>query len=103
MDLSGISQEELDRFCEKWRIRELAVFGSASRGGMTEDSDIDLLVDFHEEADWSLLDHIEMEEELAALIGREVDLVTRRSVERSRNWVRRNEILSTSEPVYAAG
>jgi predicted nucleotidyltransferase len=42
-----------------------------------------------------------MEEELSSLVGRKVDLVTRRAVERSRNWVRRRTILDTAEPLYA--
>lgn len=103
MRVPGISEDELSEFCERWRIRELSVFGSARRGDLTEDSDIDLLVDFEDDAEWSLFDHVEMEEELSTLIGREVDLITRRSIERSRNWLRRDEILSSSESVYVAG
>jgi hypothetical protein len=43
-----------------------------------------------------------MEQELAALLGRDVDLITRRAVEQRRNWLRRNEILDTAEVIYAA-
>jgi hypothetical protein len=43
-----------------------------------------------------------MEQELEALLGRKVDLLSRRSVERSRNWLRRKEILDTAEVVYAS-
>ena len=51
-------------------------------------SDVDILVSFADDADWSLLDHLAMEEELSLLLERKVDLVTRRAVARSRNPIR---------------
>ena len=103
MEVPGLSEGELESFCQRWGIVEMSIFGSAARGELEEDSDLDLLVVFEEGAEWSLFDHVRMEEELSELAGREVDLITRRSVQRSRNWMRRNEILSSSEPVYAEG
>lgn len=69
------------------------MFGSALREDFRLDSDLDLPVRFAPEADWSLLDHVEMEEELAGVVGRRVDLVSQRAIERSSNWVRRKAIL----------
>ena len=92
----------IEAFCRKWRIRELALFGSAVRGALGPDSDIDVLVSFDEEADWSLLDHARMETELSEVLGRPVDLVSRRGIERSRNEVRRQAILESAEPIYRA-
>ena len=66
------------------------------------DSDIDLLVTFQPDAEWSLFDHLQMTGELAAIIGRDVDLVSRRAVERSHNWIRRRAILDSSRPFYDA-
>jgi len=94
---------EIKAFCERWKIAELALFGSALREDFGPDSDVDFLVTFRPEASWSLLDHAAMEEELSQILGRKVDLVTRRSVERSRNWLRRREILQSAQPYYAAG
>jgi len=99
----GLNRDELESFCQRWQIRELDVFGSALGDNFDEESDLDLLVSFEAEAEWSLLDHNRMETELEALIGREMDLVTRRSVERSQNWIRRSAILESAEPLYAAG
>lgn len=99
----GADADALESFCQRWQIIELRLFGSAQRGEMEDESDIDLLVEFKEGAGWSLFDHARMEDELTELLGRPVDLITRRSVERSRNWLRRDEILSSSEPVYVAG
>ncbi len=89
-------------FCQRWKIAELSVFGSALRDDFRADSDIDVLVSFSPGADWSILDHVQMEEELSAILGRPVDLVTRRAVERSPNWVRRRAILESAEPLYGS-
>jgi len=56
--------DELTRFCQRWKIRELALFGSALRDDFGPDSDVDILVDFDKDADWSLLNHIQMQQEL---------------------------------------
>ena len=64
------------------------------------DSDIDFLVEWDEDAEWDISDHIDMEE-LAAIIGRKVDLVARRAVELSLNRFRKKHILSTAEPIIA--
>lgn len=93
---------KLEGFCRRWRITELALFGSALRDDFGPESDLDILVTFDPQANWSLLDHLRMEQELAALLGREIDLLTRRSVERSANRLRRQEILGTAEVIYAA-
>ena len=92
----------IEAFCRKWRIVELSLFGSAVRDELRPDSDVDLLVSFEENAPWSLLDHTQMEQELGELLGRRVDLVSRRGIERSRNHVRRQTILETAEPIYRA-
>src|ERR1051326_6966959 len=97
-----IPTERLDEFCRRWEIAELRVFGSALREDFRPDSELDLLVRFAPAADWSLLDHVAMEEELGAIIGRKVDLVSQRAIERSSNWIRRNAILEGSEPYFAS-
>ena len=99
---ADVPEAALAEFCRRWKIAELAVFGSALRGDFGAESDIDLLVRFAPDADWSLFDHFRMEEELVRLLGREVDLVSREAVEQSPNWIRRREILSTARTVYAA-
>ena len=99
----SLSQPQITEFCQRWRIRELALFGSALRNDFGPDSDIDLLVTFTPDAGWSLLDHMRMQAELASLLGRPVDLVSRRAIERSVNPIRKREILGTARSVYAAG
>ena len=96
-----VDRQTIAEFCQQWRIAELALFGSVLRDDFRPDSDVDVLVTFADDARWSLLDHIAMEEELSQLLDRKVDLVSRRAIERSKNWVRSNAILSRVEPIYA--
>ena len=97
-----IDHETLAEFCEKWKIRELSLFGSVLRDDFCADSDIDVLVSFRDDSAWTLFDHLRMEEELAKLFGRPVDLISHRGLKRSRNWLRRDAILSGAERIYAA-
>lgn len=98
----AIDQSSLADFCRRWKILQLSVFGSARRADFRSDSDLDLMVSFSSDADWSLFDHFRMEYELADLFGRKVDLITRRAVEASSNWLRREAILKDAEPLFDA-
>jgi predicted nucleotidyltransferase len=90
---------KLADFCRKWRVRELALFGSALRDDFRADSDLDVLVSFDPNAGWSLLDLVTMREELEALVGRHVDLVEQEAL---RNPYRRAAILKSKRVLYAA-
>lgn len=98
-----ISQEQMADFCRRWQISELALFGSVLRDDFGPGSDLDVLVTFAPGAEWGLLDQVRMEQELAGLLGCKVDLLTKRAVERSSNWILRREILGTAEVVYGTG
>ncbi len=97
-----LDPERLERFCLRWKVAELAVFGSILRDDFGPDSDVDVLVSFQPEADWSLFDRVDMQEQLAGIMGRKVDLVSRRGIERSSNWIRRKAILENARPLYVA-
>lgn len=92
----------LEAWCRRWQVAELAFFGSVLRDDFRPDSDVDVLIQFADSSQWSLLDHIAMEEELSVFFGRKVDLVSRRAVEGSRNHIRRRHILDSAQVVYAA-
>ncbi len=98
----AINQLSVAEFCRRWKIDELAFFGSVLRTDFRPESDVDVLVTFTAEAAWSLLDHVAMEEDLSAILGRSVDLVSRRAVERSENAIRRRAILESAEPYDVA-
>ncbi|MBI5233184.1 MAG: nucleotidyltransferase family protein [Deltaproteobacteria bacterium] len=97
-----IPKEKIAEFCKKWKVREFALFGSVLREDFRPDSDIDVLVAFDEDARHSLFDLVDMTDELKEIFGREVDLLTKMGIEQSRNYLRRKEIFSTLEVVYAA-
>jgi predicted nucleotidyltransferase len=102
IDRLSLSREALEDFCRRWKIRELALFGSALRSDFRPTSDIDLLATFEPNAGWGLLAHLQMQSELENLLSRPVDLVNKRAIERSSNFLRRNAILSTAEVIYSA-
>jgi len=97
-----LDQEKIAEFCQRWKIIEFALFGSVLRDDFRPASDVDVLATFASDADWSLFDHVDMQEELSDLLGRKVDLVSRRAIERSDNWIRRKAILNTAEQIYVA-
>jgi len=97
-----IPADRIVDFCRRWKITEFALFGSVLRDDFRPDSDIDVLVTFAPDADWSLFDHVTMQDELKAIFGRTVDLVSRRGLERSRNYIRRKAILKSAEAIYVA-
>jgi len=93
-----LDQETLEKFCRKWRIRELSLFGSALREDFGPESDLDFLVSFDPAAKWSLWDLVTMRDELMGLTGRQVDLVEKEGL---RNPYRRERILSTRKVIHA--
>ncbi|HYK03405.1 MAG TPA: nucleotidyltransferase family protein [Thermoanaerobaculia bacterium] len=92
-----IDKDKLRDFCRRWKITEFALFGSALRPDeFRPDSDVDVLVSFAPDAEWSLFDHVHMQDELREIFARDVDLLTRRSVERSLNPYRQRAILTSA-------
>lgn len=88
-------------FCLRWDVVEFAVFGSALRTDFDSSSDVDVMVTFSESARRSLFEFMRMADELEALFGRKVDLLTRKSLEQSANYLRRDEILNNAQIIYA--
>jgi predicted nucleotidyltransferase len=99
----NIPRKKLQAFCSRWKIAELALFGSVLREDFQPGSDIDILVSFVPDAHWSLLDMVSMQDELSAIFNRKVDLVEREAIEQSDNYIRRRHILSNMEPIYGEG
>ncbi|MCK6557472.1 nucleotidyltransferase family protein, partial [Candidatus Binatia bacterium] len=91
---------KLKRLCRKYGINRLALFGSAARGEMTPDSDVDLLVEFSPDSKVSLFDIPAMQDAFSAVFsGRKVDIVTPEILE---NTYRRKTILRDARVLYAA-
>ena len=91
---------KIEAFCRRWNVSELALFGSALRSDFGAESDVDLLVSFEEGSHRGLFDMVRMQDELADIFERPVDLVSRRGLESSSNYLRRNDILKNATVVY---
>jgi predicted nucleotidyltransferase len=96
---TGVTPEPIARFCRKWKISELSVFGSVLTKEFRPESDVDVLVAFDPTARWDLYEFVAMRDELAAIFARSVDLVEKKAV---RNPFRRHHILNNGQVIYAA-
>jgi len=90
-------RDKIAEFCKRNRIRKLSLFGSALRGELREDSDIDLLVEF-EPGHVPGLAFFAMQNELSEILGRKVDLNTPQFLSR----YFREQVLAEAELQYAA-
>ncbi len=97
-----IPQDRVAEFCRRWKISELALFGSVLRDDFRPDSDVDVLVTFAPDARLRFSDLLQMERELKQILGRDVDLIDRACVEESKNWIRRRAILGSAQTVYVS-
>jgi uncharacterized protein len=93
-----ISSAQLGEICQRFQVKELAVFGSAARGEMEPDSDVDILVEFEAGHSNGLFEFDALERELAALFGRKVDLVSKSGLKARV----RSSVLQDAKPIYAA-
>lgn len=91
-------RERLVEFCRRNHIRRLSVFGSALRGQLQPDSDIDLLVEFEPDNTPGLFSIVRMEMELSEVLGRKVDLRTAEDL----SQYFRDEVLQNAELQYQA-
>src|SRR5689334_7634410 len=94
--------DQIAEFCRRWSIVEFALFGSILRDDFGLDSDIDVLVTFSPTTRPTLFDLVRMQAELERMLARKVDLVDRRSIERSENFIRRKHILEHAETLHVA-
>ena len=97
-----VPMDRLAECCRANGIARLDLFGSVLRADFGPESDIDLLVEFEPDRTLGILDVVRIEQEFSEIFGRKVDLVERRAVERSRNYIRRAAILESTETIYAA-
>lgn len=96
----NISSDNLSNFCQVNKIKELFLFGSVLQQDFREDSDLDFLVVFEEGLKLNLMDLVRIQQELEDLTGRKVDLIEKRSIIDSHNWLRRQNILNTAKVIY---
>ena len=93
-----IPETQIVEICRRHQVRELSVFGSAARGELRPESDIDFLVDFLPGARPGLLGVAAMTREFAAVLGRRVDLAVKPALKP----LIRAEVLAEARLIYAA-
>ena len=96
----GVSDDDLAKSCQRWKITELSVFGSVLRDDFGPDGDIDLPVRYAPDVRCRLADHARLEEELTSMLGRNIDLCSRLGIEHSRKWLLKKIILESAEMLY---
>jgi len=89
--------EAIRALCQRYHVRELALFGSALRDDFDRESDVDILVEFESEAEVGFLTLARMQRELSTLLRRQVDLVPKGGLKPRI----RDAVLATAEVLYA--
>lgn len=97
-----LDMEKIKQFCEKWKIVEFSLFGSVLTDDFRPDSDVDVMVEFAEDARPTFFTLTDIEDGLKEMFGHEIDLVTKRSVTTSENHLMRRSILSNKRTLYAS-
>lgn len=93
---------QIKELCDRWQIAEFAVFGSILRDDFNPKSDIDVMITFAPNARKGLLTLAKIKHELENLLGRTVDLSTKKSIEQSPNRARSQTILNSAQVLYVA-
>lgn len=86
----------IEQFCKKHHIVTLALFGSILTMSFKPTSDVDFLVQFEKEYTPTLFDLVDMESELASIIGHKVDLKTPNEL----SPYFRDKVISEAEVIY---
>jgi len=98
--LPKVDLKALARICRKYGVKKLSLFGSAARGELRPDSDVDLMIEFKPSSKTSSFDMVDMQEQLSPLFGRRAIQLT--SPEILRNPYRRRTILPDLKTLYEA-
>ena len=96
-DLTPNVLKAIKDLCERYRVKELSIFGSALREDFKTDSDIDLLVEFEPEAQIGFATLSRMQRELSAILNRPVDLVPKGGLKAKI----RESVISSAKVLYA--
>lgn len=92
-----VDQERVAEICARYGVVELSVFGSVARGEARDDSDLDLLYVLGPGQPLGFAIN-QLEDELSALFGRRVDLVSKKALHRTI----RDEVLAEARKLHAA-
>ena len=76
--IKRILKNNEDKLKKLYKVKKIGIFGSIVRGEQTENSDVDILVEFEEPI--SLFEFMDLEDFLTELIGRKIDLVSKNAL-----------------------
>ncbi|MBW4514808.1 MAG: nucleotidyltransferase family protein [Timaviella obliquedivisa GSE-PSE-MK23-08B] len=93
---------QIKELCDRHQIIEFALFGSVLRDDFRPNSDIDVLISFAPNARKGLLTLAQIKHELEDLLGRNVDILTKKSIQQSHNPARSRNILNSAQVLYVA-
>ena len=101
--IPALPWKRIAELCQRYSVAELSVFGSYLTGELRPDSDLDFLVVFRDDdaGPWAAKLQ-DLERELSELLGRRVDLISKRGIEQSSNWIVRERILGSARVVYGS-
>jgi hypothetical protein len=74
MNPTELIKEHINELREEYLISKIGIFGSFARGDATEESDVDIIVEFSQTVD--IFHFIGLQDRLAEILGRKVDLAT---------------------------
>jgi predicted nucleotidyltransferase len=94
----NINEADLQEILKDYAVEELYLFGSILREDFTKESDVDVLISFKENSNYSLFDIMDLREKLEHYFNKKVDLIEKDGI---KNPYRRKEILSTARRIYA--
>jgi len=100
--MNELNIESIKSFCYPWKIKEFSLFGSYLRNDFSPQSDVAILIDLPQNHDLGLFEFVRMKEELEKMLGRKVDLLTKSSILKSKNSIRRDEILKSHKVIYGS-
>ncbi len=78
-EIEGVLREHKPILHKRFKVDKIGLFGSYARGEDTEQSDVDILVDFSQPVGWEFID---LKEYLEEIIGKRVDLATMGALKR---------------------
>ena len=98
--LPELDRRALGAICRKYGVKKMSLFGSAARGELRPDSDVDLLVEFKRSSKTGLFELVHMQDELSPLFAKRTIQIAGRGI--LKNPYRRETILPDLQTLYEA-
>lgn len=90
-------EDKIKQICQKWDINEFSFFGSVNTNMFNSESDIDILLSFNDGVVVGFFELSDLKDELEKMLGRSVDIITKRGLDRSKNLIRKKSIINSSK------